>query len=249
MLMDIQKKDACDLLFFLYDELKNKGKSEVKAQFIFDKTGCGAKRINLAYDFLKQKGLIKGIDGSRDGKGLDGFIVQSLSPDVTIATTPRPMMSESDLERRAFLEGRQVVVCYGGKEGLDVAEFLKEANLYNGAINFIIAPTTLQYGKPAPKDGVLDAEIRQSHCVVVLLDMNGFLKSEKAKREFRIILEYKKGKYIPLFLRENEKGQIIKTVKYEFGVDLSEIQYATWKQSKEFLEKLYNDIWRTVIFL
>lgn len=145
----------------------------------------------------------------------------------------------------ACREGRQV--CYGGKDGLNVAEFLKEANPY-GFINFIIAPTTLQYGKPAPKDGVLDTEIRQSHCVVVLLDMNGFLKSEKAKREFRIILEHKAGKYIPMFLREDEKGQVIKTVKDEFRVDLSEIQYASWKYSREFLEKLYEDIRKAVIF-
>ena len=51
-----------------------------------------------------------------------------------------------------------------------------------------------------------------------------------------------------MFLREYEKGQIIKTVKDEFGVDLSEIQYATWKQSRAFLDKLYDDIRKTVIF-
>ncbi|HEX7575736.1 MAG TPA: hypothetical protein VF360_05100, partial [Candidatus Methanoperedens sp.] len=213
-----------------------------------DKLRWDLKKINLVYNSLNQKGLLSGVDESRDSKGLDGFIVQSISPLITMATTSRPMMSESDLERRAFLEGRQVVVCYGGEDGFDVAKFLKEANPYNGAINFIVAPITLQYGKPAPNDGVLDTEIRQSHCVVALLDMNGFLKSEKAKREFRIILEHKAGKYIPMFLREYEKGQIIKTVKDEFGVDLSEIQYATWKQSRAFLDKLYDDIRKTVIF-
>lgn len=243
--MELQK-DESDLLFFLHNEFKNKGRSEVKAQDIFDKLRWDVKRINLTYNSLNQKGLLRGVDGSRDSKGLDGFIVQSLL--ITMATTPRPTMSESDLERRAFREGRQVVVCYGGKDGLDVAEYLKEANPYDGAINFIIAPITLQYGKPAPKDGILDTEIRQSHCVVVLLDMNGFIKSEKAKREFRIILEHKAGKYIPMFLREDEKGQIIKTVKDEFGVDLSEIQYATWKQSIAFLDKLYDDIRKIVIF-
>jgi len=169
-----------------------------------------------------------------------------MADNLKIVTTPKPTLGESDRENIAWHEGRQVVVCYGGKDGLNIAEDLKKQNPYS-YINFIIAPSTLQYGKPAPEDGVLDKEIRQSHCIVVLFDINGFLKSEKAKREFRIILEHKKGKYIPIFLRNDEKEWIIKTVKGEFGIDLSKIIYATWKPSREFLEKLYNDIKNIVI--
>jgi len=155
--------------------------------------------------------------------------------------TPRPPPSESMLERAAFIEGRQVFVCYGGKEGFQLAEILKKLNPYD-YINFIVAPISLQLGKPAPKDGVLDKEIKESHCIVVLLDKNGFLKSEKAKKEFRIIIEHKKDRYIPIFLKKKEKDWIIKIVKEEFGVELSEIQYGIWEHSNEFLGKLYNDI-------
>ncbi|MFZ3385259.1 MAG: hypothetical protein WA144_15170 [Candidatus Methanoperedens sp.] len=243
------QNDAGDLLFFLYDELKNKGKSEVKAQDVFDKTRWESKRINLAYEYLNQKGVFKEVIESRDNNGLNGFIVRSLSPDITTSTTPRPPLGESALENIALHEGRQVVVCYGGKDGLDVAEFLKKQNPY-GYINFIIAPTTLQYGKPAPKDGVLDKEIRQSHCVVVLLDKNGFLKSEKAKKEFKIILQYKRDSYIPIFLVDKEKENIIKVVKEEFGINLSEIQYGIFREPfDDFLEKLYADIRKIVISL
>lgn len=169
-----------------------------------------------------------------------------MTKNLTKSITPKPKLSEPDLEYIAWHEGRRVVVCYGKKEGYNIAETLKKENPI-GYINFIIAPTSLPLGKYAPKDGVLDNEIKESHCIVVLLDINGFLKSEKAKKEFRIILEYQKGRYIPIFLKENEKDQIIKKVKEEFGVDLSEIQYATWKGSREFLTNLYEDIKKIVI--
>jgi len=61
--------------------LINKGKSEVKAQDVFDETEWEAKRINFAYNYLDQRRLLKGVGGSRDSKGLDGFIVLWLLPD------------------------------------------------------------------------------------------------------------------------------------------------------------------------
>lgn len=245
--MDLQK-DEKDLLFFLIDEFKNKGRSEVKAQDVLDKIRWDVKRINLAYNSLNKKGLLRGVDGSRDSKGLDGFIVQSLSPDIAVSTTPRPSLGETALENIAWHEGRQVVVCYGGQEGFKVAEFLKKSNPY-GYIKYIVAPISLQLGKPAPKEGVLDKEIKDSHCVVVLLDKNGFLKSEKAKKEFRVILEHKGDRYIPIFLIDKEKKEIIKMVKEEFGIDLSKIQYDTLREPlDDFLEKLYDDIRKTMIF-
>tara|TARA_B100000315_G_C14415476_1_gene513031 strand:- start:392 stop:916 length:525 start_codon:yes stop_codon:yes gene_type:complete len=163
-----------------------------------------------------------------------------------ITRTPRPSLGEPELERRALYEGRNVFVCYGGKEGFDVAEVLKQQNPY-GYINLIVAPISLQLGKPAPKEGVLDKEIKDSHCIILILDKKGFFKSEPAKKEFKIILEHKKGRYIPIFLKENEKEWIIKKVKNEFEINLSEMQYAVWEQSDVFLEKLYGDIRKIVI--
>lgn len=247
--MDVQK-DADDLLLFFYDELKNKGKREVNTQDVFIKTKWESKRIILAYEYLNQKGFLKGVVESRDSSGLNGFIVQSLSPQITIVTgtTPRPPLGESALENIAWHEGRQVVVCYGGNEGFKVAEFLKKSNPY-GYINYIVAPISLPLGKPAPKDGILDKEIKDSHCVVVLLDKNGFFKSEKAKKEFKIILEHKRDRYIPIFLADSEKKKIIEVVKLEFGINLSEIQYDTLRDPlNEFLERLYDNIRKIVIF-
>ena len=47
---------------------------------------------------------------------------------ITISTTPRPSLGEDELEKIAWREGRQVVVCYGGEEGYEVAKFLKKSN-------------------------------------------------------------------------------------------------------------------------
>jgi len=60
-----------------------------------------------------------------------------LANHIAIVTTPRPTLGEGDLENIAWHEGRKVVVCYGGKDGLNIAEFLKKQNPYS-YINFII---------------------------------------------------------------------------------------------------------------
>jgi hypothetical protein len=161
--------------------------------------------------------------------------------DLVSGITPRPELNEYAREDYAKMYGGQVVICYGGTEGLEVAKFLRRYNPYSH-INFIVAPTSLPFGESAPKDGILDKEIKQSHCIVVLLDINGFLESEKAKEEFKIILEHNEDKYIPIFLEKNEKDRIIKKVKEEFGVDLSQRIYAIWEPSWEFIDKLYYDI-------
>lgn len=156
------------------------------------------------------------------------------------------ILNEYELERIARLHGRQVIVCYGGEKGFNRAKFLKEQNPHH-FINFIVAPI-LPLGETPPKDGVLEKEIKESHCIVVLFDKKGFLKSETAKKEFRIILEHKRNKYIPIFLEKREKTAIIRMVKEEFGVDLSEEkQYDIWKESNDFLENLYGSIKRKVI--
>lgn len=74
------QKDASELLIFFYDELIKKGKDSVKAQDVFDVTRWDGKRINFAYNYLNQLGLLKGVGGARDSKGLDGFVVLWLLP-------------------------------------------------------------------------------------------------------------------------------------------------------------------------
>jgi hypothetical protein len=170
-----------------------------------------------------------------------------MTDNFTISHTPRPNLSENYLEEIAKLHGRQVVVCYGGEKGFNIAKFLKCRNPYRW-INFIVAPISIPLGETPPIEGVLENEIKESHSIVVLFDKKGFFKSVTAKKEFRIILEYKKSRYIPIFLKRNEKKQMIEMVKEEFGVDLlKDKQYGIWNESYEFLENLYDSIRRKVI--
>lgn len=164
--------------------------------------------------------------------------------DSRTSVTPRPNLSEYNLERSAQLQGRQIVICYGGKKGFDIAKNLKYKNIHPW-INFIVAPLSIPLGKISPEGGVLVNEIKESHCIVVLFDKKGFFKSETAKKEFRIILECKESRYIPIFLNATEKMWIIKMVKEEFGVDLSKIQYGIIGETN--LEHIYDSIRRKVL--
>lgn len=77
----VVQKDAGELLLFFYDELVNKDKSSVGTQDVIDTTKWDGKRINLAYNYLNDIGVLKsdGCLGNIDGARI--FFVMRLLPE------------------------------------------------------------------------------------------------------------------------------------------------------------------------
>jgi len=80
MKMGVQK-DAGELLLFFYDELVNKGKSIVGTQDVINATKWDGERINLAYNYLNDLGILKshGAIGNIDGAQI--FFVTRILPE------------------------------------------------------------------------------------------------------------------------------------------------------------------------
>jgi len=78
--MGIQK-DAGELLLFFYNELVNKGEGSVGTQKVLDETRWEGKRVNLAYGYLNDLGLLKGGGGLGNINGAQIFFVMRLLPE------------------------------------------------------------------------------------------------------------------------------------------------------------------------
>ena len=74
------QKDAGELLLFFYDELVNKAKSGVGTQDVLNETGWDGNRINLAYNYLNDLGLLKAGGGAGNIEDARIFLVITLLP-------------------------------------------------------------------------------------------------------------------------------------------------------------------------
>jgi len=72
------QKDAGELLLYFYDELVNKNKSSVGTQDVLDITKWDGKRVNHAYDYLNDMGILKGGGGLGNINGAQIFFVMRL---------------------------------------------------------------------------------------------------------------------------------------------------------------------------
>ncbi|RLI95458.1 MAG: hypothetical protein DRO90_00285 [Candidatus Altiarchaeales archaeon] len=80
MKMGVQK-DAGELLLFFYDELVNKGKSSVGTQDVINATKWDGKRINLAYNYLNDLGILKSHEAIGNINGAQIFFVTRILPE------------------------------------------------------------------------------------------------------------------------------------------------------------------------
>lgn len=80
MKMGVQK-DAGELLLFFYDELVNKGKSIVETQDVINATKWDGKRINLAYNYLNDLGILKSYGAIGNINGAQIFFVTRILPE------------------------------------------------------------------------------------------------------------------------------------------------------------------------
>jgi hypothetical protein len=74
------QKDAGELLLFMYDELVNKNKSSVGTQNVLDTTKWNGNRLNHAYNYLNDMGILKGGGGLGNTDGAQIFFVMRLLP-------------------------------------------------------------------------------------------------------------------------------------------------------------------------
>jgi len=74
------QKDAGELLLFFYNELVNKAKGSVGTQDVLTETGWDGNRINLAYNYLNDLGLLKGGGGAGTIEKAQIFYVLRLLP-------------------------------------------------------------------------------------------------------------------------------------------------------------------------
>jgi hypothetical protein len=77
--MSVQK-DAGELLLFFYDELVNKAKGSVGTQDVLNETGWDGNRINLAYNYLNDLGVLKSVGGLGNIEKAQIFFVSRLLP-------------------------------------------------------------------------------------------------------------------------------------------------------------------------
>jgi len=75
------QKDAGELLLFFYDELVNNNKSSVGTQEVIDITKWESNRINLAYNYLNDMGVLKGGGGIGNIQGVQIFYIMRLHPE------------------------------------------------------------------------------------------------------------------------------------------------------------------------
>lgn len=74
------QKDSGELLLFFYDALVNKGKDQIGTQEVIDETKWESKRINNAYNYLRDLGVLKEELFLGNTKGVLNFIVLRLFP-------------------------------------------------------------------------------------------------------------------------------------------------------------------------
>ncbi len=89
------QKDAGELLLFFYDELINKGKRSVGTQDVLDATGWEGKRINLAYNYLNDLGLLKCYGSIGNINGAQNFDVMRLLPEGINIMENKPEFKET----------------------------------------------------------------------------------------------------------------------------------------------------------
>ena len=75
------QKDAGELLLFFYNELVNNEKNSVGTQNVLDETKWNGNRVNLAYDYLNDLGILKGIGSIGNINGAQMFSIIRLFPE------------------------------------------------------------------------------------------------------------------------------------------------------------------------
>ena len=75
------KGDAGELLLFFYDELVKKGKNGVGTKDVLDASEWDGNRLNNAYHYLNDLGILKGIGSLGNIQGAHNFWVMRLLPD------------------------------------------------------------------------------------------------------------------------------------------------------------------------
>lgn len=78
-MMSVQK-DAGELLLYFYDKLVNKNAEGVETQEVINETKWEGNRLNHAYNYLKDLGLLKGISSMGNINGAEVFYVLRLRP-------------------------------------------------------------------------------------------------------------------------------------------------------------------------
>ena len=74
------QKDAGELLAYLYNELIVNNKSSIGTSEILNTTKWEGNRINHAYDYLNDLGLIKSSGGIGNNQGAKLFFIRGLYP-------------------------------------------------------------------------------------------------------------------------------------------------------------------------
>ncbi|MBI3032406.1 hypothetical protein HYY69_02935 [Candidatus Woesearchaeota archaeon] len=78
--MGIQQ-DAGELLLYFYDKLINKNLTSVGTQDVLDTTKWDGTRVNHAYNYLNDLGILKGGGGLGNINGAQIFFVMRLLPE------------------------------------------------------------------------------------------------------------------------------------------------------------------------
>ncbi len=89
------QKDAGELLIFFYDELINKGEGSVGTQDVLDATKWESNRLNSAYHYLDDLGLLKGTGSIGNIKGAHIFDVMRLFPEGINIVENKPKFKET----------------------------------------------------------------------------------------------------------------------------------------------------------
>ena len=75
------QKDAGELLLFFYDELVNKNKNQVGTKDVLDSTKWDGNKVNHAYNYLNDMGLLNGSGGLGNINGAQNFFIMRLYPE------------------------------------------------------------------------------------------------------------------------------------------------------------------------
>jgi hypothetical protein len=75
------KKDAGELLIYFYQELVNNKRQNITPENVLNETKWDANKINHAFRYLKDLGLLKEMGGFGNFNRVDNFIVLGLSPE------------------------------------------------------------------------------------------------------------------------------------------------------------------------
>ena len=75
------QKDAGELLLYFYQELIKEGKSSIGTKEVLEETNWDGNKLNHAYNYLNDLGILKGGGGIGNINGAQKFFVMRLYPD------------------------------------------------------------------------------------------------------------------------------------------------------------------------